>query len=395
MQRQQIILLLVLFVSELYGFVHHLTFSPRVSHRFFASNIDAIEDISPFESNDEPSSIKASLKFLGPYPSIALRFPNCSTKNQKSKNATGVSLDFVVDTAANTNTINAQVANELDLEPVGEALPGIGSAGAITGGTTFMLGDAELEGTGLESFVFMQNLTASALPIASPASAGLLSLAFLCCFEGGVEFDWGSQSMRDGMAESSPSITFYGERSNDDLDKIMSEMVRVPIEPVPVTQLPSVVLKVNGVEIPALLDTGSPITVLNSQAAMQAGVETIEMPSQSQKSNNPFSSIANRIKAAQATANAAANGDLLTVAGTNGLPTNLLRSTSAPDIVIQGDGDKVASFGENRIYVGDIPGLAALNGIGVDSPPAAILGMDLLRKRQKMLLRARDQEVYF
>ena len=36
---------------------------------------------------------------------------------------TSISLDFVLDTAANTNTINAMVAEELDLENSEVALP--------------------------------------------------------------------------------------------------------------------------------------------------------------------------------------------------------------------------------------------------------------------------------
>jgi hypothetical protein len=58
-------------------------------------------------------------------------------------------------------------------------------------------------------------------------------------------------------------------------------------------------------------------------------------------------------------------------------------------------GSQDVGIGESNIHVGDIPGLAALNGICVDSPPSAVFGMDVLRKRPKMLMQARDQEVYF
>lgn len=346
----------------------------------------------------EPESIQVPLKFVGPYPVIGLRFPDLSTKNQKAKNNTGISLDFVLDTAANTNTLNAQVAAELELEVVGEALPGLSSAGTISGGETYMLGDAQLEG--MESTfefgevgTFMQNLTASALQIASPACAGLLSLPFFYCFEGGVEFRWGSQSLEDGMHRPA-SITFFGDKKVTE-ETTLSGMTRVPIQPIPVTQLPSVILNINGMKVPALLDTGSPITVLNSQAAQQAEIETIQLPDEGQeKSGNPFAGFANSFKSAQAIAKAAANGDLLTIAGNDGTPTNLLKSTSTVDLSISGDSEDV-SFGNSHIYVGDIPGLAALNGIGVDSPPAAVLGMDVLRMRPKMLLRARYQELFF
>lgn len=352
---------------------------------FAAKHIGVLQDHvamteAPPVSNQEEefTSITVPIKFAGPYPSIGLRFPDLATQNQKAQNISGISLDFVIDTAANTNTINAQVASELNLDVVGQALPGVGTSGALSGGDTFMLGDAQLEGT--DPFDFMQNLTASALAVASPSGAGLLSLAFLHCFEGGVEFNWSSDS---------PSVTFHGQ-TNAEMEQTLSEMTRVPIDPVPVTQLPSIMLTINGVQVQALLDTGSPITVLNSQAAQAAGIETIQLPSL-EESNNPLAAMANRFKAASATAKAASNGDLLMIAGANGQPTNLLKSTSAVETSV---GESV-SFGECNVYVGDIPGLAALNGIGVDSPPTAILGMDVLRKRSKMLLRARDQEVYF
>lgn len=170
-------------------------------------------------------------------------------------------------------------------------------------------------------------------------------------------------------------------------------MTRVPIDPIPVTQLPSVMLNINGLKVPALLDTGSPITVLNSQAAKQAGIETIRFPSEGdKKSNNPFARFANRFKNAEAAAKAASNGDLLTVAGSDGQPTNLLKSISTVGLSISCDDSENVSFGSGHIYIGDIPGLAA---IGVDFPPAVVLGMDVLRKRPKMFLRARNQEVYF
>mmetsp|Transcript_32667 Transcript_32667/g.79219 ORF Transcript_32667/g.79219 Transcript_32667/m.79219 type:complete len:402 (-) Transcript_32667:145-1350(-) len=359
-----------------------------------------IEQEIKIEDLKEPESIQVPLKFAGPYPTFGLHFPNLSTKNQKAQNKTGISLDFLLDTGANTNTINAQVATELELEVVGEALPGLSSGGAMQGGETFMLGDSQLEGIEMneemgEDDIFMQNLTASALPIASPASAGLLSLPFFYCFEGGVDFSWGSPALKDGMPEPA-SVTFYGDEETA-MEKALPGMTRVPIDPIPVTQLPSVMLNINGMKVPALLDTGSPITVLNSQAAKQAGIETLQLPpeGEEEKSNNPFAGFANRFKNAQAVAKAAANGDVLTIAGSDGRPTNLLKSTSTVDLSMSGDDDDDVSFGSGHIYVGDIPGLAALNGIGVDSPPAAVLGMDVLRMRPKMFLRARNQEVFF
>lgn len=371
-----------------------------------STSIDAVE--SPSSEQDfqhESIVVQAPLKFLGPYPAIGLRFPNLATSAQRARNVSGVSLDFVLDTAANVNTINGQVAQELLLQIVGEALPGIGSAGAISGGHTYELGDTQLE-RGIiipeptneedkESFLFMQNLTASALPVASPASAGLLSLAFLSCFEGGVEFSWGSSpdTMKDGLLVDPPAVKFFAEK-----DALANEAIKglckVPIQSLPVTQLPSILLNINGVQIPALLDTGSPVTVFNSEAAKQAGIETITLESSSsKKSNNPFVAVANRFTEAKELAKANAEGKILTIAGMNG-NVNLFKSVDTIEISAVGQEDMV-SFGRGHIYVGDIPGLAAMNGIGLDAPPAVVLGMDVLRRKPKMILRARDNEVYF
>jgi hypothetical protein len=209
-------------------------------------------------------AVRVPLKYIGPYPCLPLRFPALATSNQRAANVTGVSLDFILDTAANTNTLQQVVASELDLPVVGQALPGVGSAGRIapTGGQTYLLGDAQLEGLplaeGEEPFTFMTGLTASVLPVASPAAAGLLSLAFLQVFQGGVEFGWGSLDRRP------PSVTFYGDKSMD--ASVLKDRTKVSIQRIPVTQLPSIIVSINGVEMSALLDTGSPITVLNAQA---------------------------------------------------------------------------------------------------------------------------------
>lgn len=171
-------------------------------------------------------AVRVPLKFIGPYPCLALRFPNLATANQRERNATGVSLDFVLDTAANSNTLQQVVATQQNLTVVGRALPGIGSAGIIAqGGDTYLLGDAQLEGLlptndegGDEPFTVMTGLTASVLPVASPASLGLLSLAFLQSFQGGVEFSWGGsriQSNDERPAPLQPSVTFYGDKSMD------------------------------------------------------------------------------------------------------------------------------------------------------------------------------------
>jgi hypothetical protein len=349
--------------------------------------------------------VRSPLRFLGPYPTMPLRFPGLATASQKSRNVTGISLDFVLDTAANTNTINAQVASELQLEKVGEAPGGVGAAGGLMGGDTFLLGDAELDiqresvdkDEVDDNFIFMQGLTASSLPVASPAAAGLLSLSFFYCFEGGVEFVWGDQT-------TLPSITFYGS----DAHLIVNGMARVPFESLPVSMLPSVKISINGVDMPALFDTGSPITVLNAKAAEAAGINTaIELtePTDDKDSGwNPFSKIKATIEQAQEVAAATSRGDVLTIVGSDGSPVRLVKSKDPQTLHLraqtfdaparQKDDKQYVTVGQNHCYVGDLPGLAALGGLGDAAPPAAVLGMDFLRLRPRVVFRAQQKEVY-
>lgn len=374
--------------------------------------------LSQSEQDDEV--VRSPLRFLGPYPTIPLRFPHLATASQRTRNVTGVGLDFVLDTAANTNTINQQVAIELELEQIGEAPGGVGAGGDIQGGATYMLGDCELDlgvvkpntpedaesstdtsyGDETEN-LFMKGLTASALPVASPAAAGLLSLAFFYCFEGGVEFSWGS-----GADQVPPSVTFYGSSKHLDV----TGMKCISFENLPVSMLPSVKLCINGVEVPALFDTGSPITVLNARAAEAAGIAfavSLESQDETKSSSwNPFSKIADNIKSASALADATSKGEILTIAGTAGKPVRLVKSKAPVNIMIhtsknpttsssKDDQNQFTDLAESSLYVGDLPGLAALGGLGGESaPPAAVLGMDVITRCPRVVFRAQQNEIY-
>ena len=389
----------------------------KIAHVLLSSADDTNEE----QQQQAPNAVRAPLKYLGPYPCLSLRFPDLATSAQRARgaNVTGISLDFVLDTAANTNTIQGAVAQELALEKVGEALPGFGAAGSISGGDTYLLGDcwldygvvmeAESSGDGgggggggeddddEQDFTFMQGLTASALPVASPAAAGLLGLYFFQCFQGGVMFEWGSNSAAASTAI--PSITFFAEKER--MGDALDGLARAPIQPLPVSALPSINMIINGKTIPALLDTGSPITVVNAAAAKMAGVTTT-MEDDGGGSNekgkgnpfNPFAKLTKNFEAAQAAAQAAARGDVLLIAGADGKRVELVKSKDLVECGIVGDGDGVAvNIGKHNIYVGDLPGLAALGGLGGDgAPPAAVLGMDILRTRTRMVYR--KDEVY-
>jgi hypothetical protein len=367
------------------------------------------------DSTERMMVVRSPLRFLGPYPTIPLRFPNLATPSQRQRNVSGVSLDWVLDTAANVNTINAQVAKELALAKVGVAPGGVGAAGDIVGGDTFLLGDCELDiprdnktvdqvndannvddDNSNNEFVFMKGLTASALPVASPAAAGLLGLAFFYCFEGGVEFRWGIASTietsGDKVAEFDdddriPSVMFH--RNDEGLR--LDGLTRVPFESLPGSMLPAVTLYINGKEIPALFDTGSPITVFNSCAAEEAGIDTVislDNLNPEKAGWNPFSKISRVIAAATS------KGDILTIAGIGGAPIRLVRSTSPVNFNILESSRKPHPLSSARVYVGDLPGLAALGGLGGGASPAVVLGMDLISTRQRLIFRARQCEIY-
>ena len=81
-----------------------------------------------------------------------------------------------------------------------------------------MLGNCELaDAPKEERLVFMSGLTATALPVAAPAAAGLLGVAFLNSFAGGVEFVWGPPPpTQPGAAPPTtsgdpPTLNLYGE----------------------------------------------------------------------------------------------------------------------------------------------------------------------------------------
>mmetsp|Transcript_42433 Transcript_42433/g.83374 ORF Transcript_42433/g.83374 Transcript_42433/m.83374 type:complete len:404 (-) Transcript_42433:86-1297(-) len=354
-----------------------------------------VQSTTDDHEDEEPMAVRSPLRMLGPYPVISLRFPDIATpeqlkEQQKINGESGVALDFVVDTAANVNTINGKLATDLALSEVGYEEPGISTAGTLGGGLTYMLGDCQLNDLPKEErFLFMSGLTASALPVASPSGAGLLGIGFLFSFPGGVEFCWGGNpnsaavpgAVPTGDASAAPSLTFFG-------DLIGTDQLRAGLSEVPCRQLESglvcVTMRVNGAEIPALLDTGSPISVLNAAAAAAAG---IAMPTEPDESGmNPFAKAAAKAKAAVNMAASIASGEVAMIGGVDG-PVYLRKIPEKVPVELGG-----ANLGSGRPYVGEIPGLAALDGLGAGAGPAAILGTDVLRQRKRLLLQ--DSKVF-
>lgn len=253
----------------------------------------------------------------------------------------------------------------LELVQVGSIAGGVGAGGALGGGATFMLGNCELADTPTEErTVFMSGLTATALPVAAPAAAGLLGVAFLNSFAGGVEFVWGP---------SSPQLNLYGDEAGT--ARLQEGLCSVAVRILPENGLPSVMLRVNDVLIPALLDTGSPITVLNAAAAKAARIEHAP-PAPEDVSANPLTMLAQAFKAGVA----ATKSETLMISGANG-PVQLVRTAEGCTMRL---GDADLGGGACRPYIGELPGLAALDRLGAAAGPAAVLGTDVLRTRPRL-----------
>ena len=332
-------------------------------------------------------ALRAPLRMLGPYPVLSLRFNDMATPEQfkaqqQETSERGVALDFVVDTGANVNTINAKLAADLGLEAVGFDEGGVSATGDLAGGTTFMLGSAQLNDLPkAERVDFCGGLTASALPVASPSGAGLLGVGFLFAFPGGVEFDWGDAAAAGSPNDAAtgaaaPALTMFGDMVGT--EDLMDGLCEVPARQLE-SGLVCVTMTINGVEIPSLLDTGSPITVLNAAAAEAAG---IAMPQPEATGINLFA----RAKAAVEAAAAMASGEVAMMGGPNG-PITLRKIPEKAPIFLG-----AADIGAGRPYVGKFPGLAALGGLDADSGPAAVLGTDVLRQRRRLVMQ--DGKVY-
>ena len=128
---------------------------------------------------------------------------------------------------------------------------------------------------------------------------------------------------------------------------------------------------------------------LPARPAPQLQPKATLKPQQASQSKNPFERAAAALQAGQA----AARGDVLTVAGAEGA-VQLTRASTAAALELAaaqdeaargGGGGGGASFGEEcRPYVGELPGLAALGGLGAAAGPAAVLGTDTLRRRARL-----------
>eukprot|EP00977_Amphora_coffeiformis_P020637 scaffold8374_cov175-Amphora_coffeaeformis.AAC.76 len=309
------------------------------------------------EAPSQVIGVVAPLNFLGPYPCLALRFPKLE----------GVPVwNFIVDTGANLNTIQHKFKEKYDLRQI-EGLPKptttAGMGGDFSPGDLVILGDAALAGLPVEQrdVVFVRDLTAVALPRASPTD-GILGSSFCSMFPGGVEFDW------YGTDGDPPTFCFYFS-ADITVAPINQGMTRIPVNHF--LGLFTVIITVNEKKIVGLLDTGSPITILNEKAAQELGIRTEGTEKADHHSTLRFE-----------------DRPHLKVGGIDGRHIEVARSVSKVPINI---GDM--SLGKGHVYVGTLPAFSVMQTVAHDNSvaaPSAILGLDFLQRTYRMILMGKD-----
>eukprot|EP00747_Dinoflagellata_sp_TGD_P092594 gnl/TRDRNA2_/TRDRNA2_165466_c0_seq1.p1 gnl/TRDRNA2_/TRDRNA2_165466_c0~~gnl/TRDRNA2_/TRDRNA2_165466_c0_seq1.p1 ORF type:complete len:387 (-),score=43.89 gnl/TRDRNA2_/TRDRNA2_165466_c0_seq1:7-1047(-) len=326
-------------------------------------------DANPFIEKIFPK-LAANLDALK-FPAVTLTLPEIRTDVPGENGDEDVMLRFVLDTGANYNTIDLRVASELDLMRVGALDPGLGAAGPVGGGDTFLLGDClvgDLRGDNRSTL--MPGLTASAIPLAYQPTEGVLSWTFLTSLRGGFEFRW------TPVNDEPASLTVFAEVHGT--DKVIQGLSAIAVTELPDSGLPCVMLVVNGVEIPALLDTGSPITVLNPAAATAAEIQVESAWEAPTASSNPLAALSTRLQAVKSLI----RGDVLVMPSSNGLPL-LLERARASNVTL---GAVQFESGSCKLHVGELPGFETiLRSVGAPAAPAAILGLDLLRQRPRVV----------
>jgi hypothetical protein len=301
--------------------------------------------------------VVAPLVYIGPYPCLGLEFPHLNPKHNK--------IHFVVDTGANVNSISKDLANKLDLSIVKkkEDIPLLGSAGAggsLPAGDFVMLGDCQLSGMpkAQENITFMTNLTAAAmdLGIAEHIGGGILGTWFLFSFQAGVEFDW------YGTDGDPPTFIFYYGKSLPEEAKKNAKCV--PLEKDSFFGIPTIIVSINGVEFRAIIDTGSPITIISPTAAKEAKIER-------------------------------RSSDGETILKIKGIDDGILGLSQAQDNVSIEIGHYVTLHNMTTVFIGELPGLSSAGTFSSSPYPQLLLGLDALRHTYRTIFRLMDNEIWF
>lgn len=286
------------------------------------------------------------------------------------------------DTGANVNTLDSRIVDKFQL-PVAytaQELNILGRAGV--GGTfdssdqaLYRLGDCRLSGMPAEfsKVTFMTNLTVASLPFPGPTGAGLLGLPFFGSFSG-VEFDW------HGTDGDPPTMVFFFY-DVPDLAKNNTKRLEIDMS----LLVPALDISVNGVELRAILDTGSPLTIFSEEAARITGVAVVDSED-----------LVDPLAIDSAPRRESLGDDVLTIGGVDGNHLSLHKSKSCTIKIQSGD----VSFGSGSVYVGNLPLFSMMESqqfpfnSSNSSRPSIILGLDALRRTYRMILRISSGEVW-
>ena len=306
-------------------------------------------------------------------------------------------LDWCVDTACSTNFITPQVAYGLDVEIVGAAPSGVGATGAVSSGQEMLLGTAKLGSDGADGSgtAAITGLSAAIVQVPAPGTAGILGRSFLNCF-GAVEFDW-----RLSQNAAGATMCLYQEYAPFDDDGTMDDQTVVPLNELACGLL-AVDVDLNGVRMPALVDTGAPRTIINRAAAKAAGIATVDDASGSPEAakkpstggfKNPFAAIQDAISRGRE--QALGSSGAVTVMGAGGRPERLDKASRSKDVemIVSATSGSVC-LSSPQILIGDLEAFRVGLGLRGDSTPGAndgqpgiVLGLDALMSVPKVAMR--------
>lgn len=362
------------------------TSSTRMSVNSHNQNHASLQPLSPQkptvtgQNSPAVAGVVAPLLQLGPYPAMALRFPQLKDLPV---------LHFVLDTGATVNSIRPQLVQRYDLKQViltdetknvsSPQASGIG--GNMTAGEIFLLGDTQLHGLPgqQDNVTFVKGLTAASL--SSPAD-GILGLTWFRSFPAVVlEFhsdnDIPSQTQPTSpqpMLPPSTDATIQFLLTDTLIQTIQKDMIRVPLlHSCDIANggllWISLSVKCNDgrktltarpVIVPAMVDTGSPVTILSLQGSGQTGIATVV-------GDSMIDGTTSRI-----------------VVGMDGAPILLRRSQYTVDLRVVScmrDGVTVPLGCDHHIWVGPVlPQAPNTDG------PAIVLGCDYLMELKGILL---------
>ena len=260
----------------------------------------------------------------------------------------------MLDTAASVTLIRPAAAARLKARRTGVGSgPGVAGTGSTAASYQVSLGEASLAGHPLG------DLTAIVMELPTGQSTdGILGLDFLNRYEA-VELDW---ALRPG------TVTLAPRGAVSEAGALSAGLTQCHLE-----RLGMGLLSVNvtvgegpcATEMPALLDSGAAFSCLNSAGASAAGIRT-------DPSVEP-----------------------MWVAGASGQPMAMGVADRDVNFALEGRavserGSPATALGGVRPLVGDLPAFSAL---GLAARPAALLGLDALISRPRVVLRTASQHL--